>query len=42
MQGINSKQVLMWPQRVKAQRVQKKALDNMKSAKDFDHMQKIK
>ena len=31
--------VLMWAQRVQVQRVQKRALDEMKSVKDFDHIQ---
>ena len=36
-------EVLIWPQRVEVQRVQKKkALDEMKSVKYFDHIQRGK
>ena len=42
MQEIDSEQVLKGMQRVKVQRAQKRPLDDMKSIKDFDHMQKGK
>ena len=31
-----NERILLWAQRVEAQRVQKEALDNMEEAKDFD------
>ena len=39
MSEIISEQVLMWVQRVELQRVQKKALDEMKNVRDCNHIQ---
>ena len=38
MSEIDSKQVLMWAQRIEALRMEKKALDKMKYLADFDHI----
>ena len=38
-QEIDSKLVLIWVQRVKVQRVQKTNINDIKSMKDFDHIQ---
>ena len=35
---IDSEQVLMWGQGVEVHRAQKKALDEVKNIKDFDHI----
>ena len=41
LEAINdstSQQVLLWAQRVEAQRIHKETLENIKEAKDFDLM----
>ena len=40
-QEIYSEQVLMWTQSSEVQRAQKKVLDDLKSIKDFDHIQRV-
>ena len=38
MNEIDNEQVLMWAQRVEMQRVQKKALNEMKNVGNFNHI----
>ena len=39
-QERDREQALMWAQRMEVQSVQKKAVDNIKDMKDFDHVKR--